>query len=61
MAPRRAVRGAGVTGVTLDAVLCNLERRRLDAERMHATVPVSDVLGTVLIDTAVRALQKAAA
>ena len=58
MAQSWAVRGAGVTGVTLDAVLCNLERRRLDAERMHATV--SDVLGTVLIDKVVRALQKAA-
>ncbi len=32
-----------------------------DAERMHATAPVADVLGTVLIDKAVRALQKAAA
>ena len=37
------------------------ERRRLDAEHMHATAPVVDVLGTVLIDKAARALQKAAA
>ncbi len=45
----------------LDTVLRELERRRLDAERMHATARVADVLGTVLIDKAVRALQKAAA
>jgi hypothetical protein len=32
------------------------ERRRLHAEHMHATVPVADVPGTVLID-----IQKAAA
>lgn len=38
--------------VTLDAVLRELERRRLDAERMHATALVADVLGTVLIDKA---------
>ena len=38
-----------------------VERCRLDAEHMHATAPVADVLGTVLIDKAVQALKKAAA
>ena len=47
--------------MTLDAVLRELERRRLDAERIHATAPVADVLGTVLTHKAVRALQKAEA
>ena len=45
--------------MTLDGLLSDLERRRLDAGRMHATAPVVDVLGTVLIDKAVRALQRA--
>ena len=38
-----------------------VERCRLHAERMYATVPVGNVLVTDLIDKAVRALLKAAA
>ena len=48
--PRRAAEGEAR----------EVERRRLNAERMHATVPVADVLGTVLIDKAVQALKMAA-
>ena len=45
----------------VEAEAREVERSRLDAERIHATVTVADVLSTVLIDKAVRALQKAAA
>ncbi len=45
--------------MTLDAVLSDVERRRLDAERTHA--PVADGLGTVPREKAVQALKKAAA
>jgi hypothetical protein len=47
--------------MTLNEVLRDLERHRLDAEPMHATAPVADLLGTVLIDKAVLALRKAVA
>ncbi len=49
--PQRAVEGE----------VREVERRRLDAERMNVTVPVADVLGTVPPEEAVQALKKAAA
>ena len=39
----------------------DVERRRLDAEHMHATARGADGLGTVPLEKAVRALKKAAA
>ena len=47
--------------MTFGAILRDLGRRRLDTEGVHTTVPVADVLGTLLMHKAVRALQKAAA
>ncbi len=43
------------------AVVVALRRLVPVPGRMHATAPVADVLGTVLLDKAVRVLQKAAA
>lgn len=39
-----------MTGVTPDAVLRDLDRRRLAAKRVHPTAPVADVYGLPVDD-----------